>query len=91
MGEPMVLVAMRLADMFRVHPAQDNSHVCSECGERVGIYPTGQKALRDHPGAKVVCVACAMSDRQAGDEARPAGSWDEIVQESRDSRDVGKA
>lgn len=85
----VVLVAMRLADMTRMHPRQDDSRSCLKCGERVGIYPSGQAALQRYPGAIVMCVQCAKAE-PAG-ENEPAGSWEDIRQESRDSFDVGKA
>jgi len=50
---------MRLADMHRVHPQQDNTKVCSVCGHQVGIYPSGQAALRRDPMMIVVCQVCA--------------------------------
>jgi hypothetical protein len=56
---PIGLVAMRLADMLLVHPEQDNSHVCSKCGETVGVYPSGQAILARHPGTVITCQICA--------------------------------
>jgi hypothetical protein len=53
------LLVMRLADMHRVHPEQDNSRVCACCGEQVGIFPSGQRALRFAPTLKIVCNVCA--------------------------------
>lgn len=91
MSEPMMLVATRLKAMQRIHPAQSNEHCCSQCGERVGIYPSGQKALKANPGMTIVCSMCALADMRPQDQVKPAGSWVEIVQESRDSQDVGKA
>ena len=52
------IAVMRLADMWRVHPQQDNSRVCAKCGEQVGIYPSGQEALRRFPAMRIVCVQC---------------------------------
>ena len=89
----MKLVANRLAQMFRVHPQQDNSKVCSECKERVGVYPTGQRALKKNPNITIICSVCAMKEHDAGErptEIRPAGSWSEVLQEMRDSKDVGR-
>jgi hypothetical protein len=79
----IALVAMRLKDMWKMHPDQDNSRVCSRCGETVGVYPTGQRALEANPGAKIICAVCA--NPQPGDKSQPAGSWDEIKREMRDS------
>src|ERR1700735_3975091 len=59
-GKPDALVTMRLADMRRMHPAQDDTHVCAECGHPVGIYPSGQRALRQWPEMKVICSVCAV-------------------------------
>ena len=86
----MELVAMRLADMRRVHPAQDNSRACAKCGHRVGIYPSGQAALRNHPGMAIRCLVCAMQEGPP-DGAFPAAPIEEILEESRQSRDVGRA
>lgn len=52
------LICMRLADMGRRHPDQDNSRVCSQCSTRVGIYPSGQQALALKPSLKIVCTVC---------------------------------
>lgn len=85
----MDLVCMRLVDMGRVHPGQDNSRVCAGCGFQVGIYPSGQGALKANPGLRIICHKCAEAER---DEAIgiPAAPWSEIRQESRDSVDVKK-
>ena len=85
MSGAITLVTMRLEDMARVHPAQDDSRVCSTCGHQVGIYPSGQRALAANPGIALICQVCA--NPQPGDEAQPAGPWPEIVQEMRDSKD----
>lgn len=55
--EPRTLTCMRLDEMFRVHPQQIES-TCSACGAVVGIYPSGQKILMDHPDTRVVCNHC---------------------------------
>jgi hypothetical protein len=57
MGQ-ITLVVMRLADMQRVHPKQDNSRVCMTCGEVVGIFPSGQATLRRYPSVEIVCERC---------------------------------
>jgi hypothetical protein len=54
-----------------------------KCGEAVGVYPSGQRALKANPGMAIICTVCAKP--QPGDEGQPAGSWDEIKQELRDS------
>jgi hypothetical protein len=89
MSQGVGLVCMRLADMRRIHPEQDNSHVCFRCGERVGLYPSGQKAVRDNPGIEIVCAVCAEHDE--ADDIRPAAPMSEIIQEMHDSKDVPKA
>jgi len=51
-------VVMRHVDMVRVHPKQDNTKTCSICGQRVGIYPSGQAALKRDPSLTVICQVC---------------------------------
>jgi hypothetical protein len=60
MSESPLLFVMRVDLMTRVHPQADFSHVCARCGERVGIYPSGQKILRKYPKAEIVCNVCAL-------------------------------
>jgi hypothetical protein len=91
MSEGIALVCMRVVDMRRIHPYQDNSRFCSRCGERVGLYPSSQNAVRDNPGIKIICAHCADRDGDEADEVLPAAPLDEIVQEMRDSKDVSKA
>ncbi len=74
----MDLLVMRLADMTRVHPQQDNSHVCSKCGAQVGIYPSGQNYMKQYPDITLTCNRCAVS----GPIPPPSA---EIVQEIKDS------
>jgi hypothetical protein len=52
------LIVMRLANMHRVHPRQDNSRVCATCGEQVGIYPSGQAMLAADPSIRLICDVC---------------------------------
>jgi hypothetical protein len=51
---------MRLADMELVHPDQIEDK-CSLCGETVGIYPSGQNAMKRYPDIEVVCHVCETS------------------------------
>jgi hypothetical protein len=85
MKAPDALVAMRLANMRQVHPAQDNSRVCSRCGAPVGIYPSGQRALRQYPGLPVICLECSVREPPADLKVAPAASAAEVVQEARES------
>ena len=72
---------MRLADMEVVHPQQDNSHKCGRCQHQLGMYPSGQAALRKDPTMEVVCQVCGMKDRF--DIMRPAaGGHAEMEAES---------
>jgi hypothetical protein len=80
------LITMRLMDMRRMHPSQDNTRVCSHCREPVGLYPTGQRALLRDPQLRIMCSRCWKPNGTA--EHRPAGSFDEIMQEIRDSREA---
>jgi hypothetical protein len=52
------LIAMRLKDMLVVHPRQDNSRVCSRCGQQVGIYPSGQGVIARRPNTIIICQIC---------------------------------
>lgn len=90
MTEPSALVCTRLMSMRRMHPAQDNSHACSRCGERVGVYPSGMRALQANPGMEIICMPCAMAEMKPADIIRPAGPIGEIIKEGRDSYDVSK-
>ena len=85
--KPAALVTMRLADMTRMHPAQDDSRVCGACGAAVGIYPSGQAVLRKWPDLKIMCAQCATARPAL---AMPAADLDVIMQEGRDSFDVGR-
>jgi hypothetical protein len=66
-----ILIVMRLADMKRVHPDQITG-TCSNCGHVVAIYPSGQKAMRDHPDIRVMCQVC----RSPGEHAELAPGAD---------------
>jgi hypothetical protein len=89
-SEPVRLVAMRLIDMVKAHPGQV-AKACAFCGAPVGIYPSGQKALREHPEAEIMCLLCAAKSFAPDDISKPAGSIDAILQEMRDSTPVAKA
>ncbi len=52
------LIVMRLKNMRRVHPLQDNSQVCAVCGKQVGIYPSGQAVLASDPATRIICDVC---------------------------------
>jgi hypothetical protein len=82
MTDEMVLVTMRLADMSKMHPHQIE-RVCSKCSEAVGVYPTGQRALKKHRKMKIICSVCTTY--KPGDKAMPAGPIDKIIQEMHDS------
>lgn len=75
--------------MTVMHPKQVEK-ICSECGRVVGVYPTGQQMIERYPDMKIKCSVCAMIDLD-GIEAIPAGPIEEIVQEIKDSKPVGKA
>jgi hypothetical protein len=87
----VALVVMRLTDMHRIHPHQDNSKVCSRCGHSVGIYPSGQTQLGRNPQLEIVCHVCCAADMQPDDLTEPCGPIDVILQEMIESKDVGKA
>jgi hypothetical protein len=90
MQRPEALVTMRIADMTRMHPAQDDSRVCGECGHPVGLYPSSQAALRRWPEMKIICAVCAVKRPPSEIDNIAAADFDVIMQESRDSVDVGR-
>jgi hypothetical protein len=51
------LIVMRLADMKRVHPEQITDK-CAGCGHAVGIYPSGQKIMKQRPDVRLMCQVC---------------------------------
>jgi hypothetical protein len=53
-----VLITVRLAEMKRVHPQQITGE-CERCHHQVGIYPSGQRIMREFPGIEVLCAQCA--------------------------------
>ncbi len=69
-GRP-TLIVMRLANMSRVHPRQIKA-TCERCGHTVGIYPSGQEAIRRYPIIELVCDHC-MSGLVAATLAPGAG------------------
>jgi hypothetical protein len=88
---PDALVTMRLADMARMHADQDDSRVCGECGHAVGIYPSGQRALRFYPHMKIICHVCAVKWPAEEIQNVMAADLETILAEGRESREVGKA
>jgi hypothetical protein len=83
---------MRLSEMTRHHPAQIE-RVCSECGEIVGIYPSGQNVLKHNPNTKIICSKCITVPSSNFNETilnYPAAPLDEIIKESKESYDVNK-
>ena len=89
---PTALVATRLADMRYRHPRQVDDHVCSKCGEKVGIYPSGQAVLKAHKDAAIICAVCAFRDAAEDPSIlnAPAAPWDVIKKELGDSRAVAR-
>ena len=51
------LIVMRLKDMKRVHPDQIEA-TCSKCNEVVGVYPSGQRLMKEMPDIVLVCQVC---------------------------------
>ena len=91
MSEPVRLVAMRLVDMVKVHPGQATK-ACASCGQPVGVYPSGQKALRKHPEAEIMCQVCAAKSAAVERDTHAAAApIAEILQEIRDSTRVKRA
>jgi hypothetical protein len=72
----VALFVMNLDDMHRVHPQQDDTRVCSRCGWRVGIYPSGQ-AIITTIGAENVDLICNRCGSPAGAIILAPGALDE--------------
>lgn len=81
------LIVMRLADMTRVHPRQDNTRVCDQCGHMVGIYPSGQHILRADPTIPVICNRC--HDPLGAFMVLAPGATEEPFESVRKNRDDG--
>lgn len=89
LDKPGMLICNRLMDMTKMHPQQDDTHTCKRCGHPVGIYPSGQKALRKWPKMEIRCTQCAMATMQPGDVNMPAAETpNELMAEIRDSKPV---
>jgi hypothetical protein len=56
-----ILICMRLDEMHRVHPDQIEAK-CSKCNETVGIFPSGQRVLKEVERISIVCNHCAKPD-----------------------------
>lgn len=54
---PTELIVVRLKDIIRVHPDQITAR-CSKCNEEVGVYPSGQNAMKNVPNLVLVCSVC---------------------------------
>ena len=80
-----VLVAMRLEDMHVVHPMQDNTRSCVRCRHVVGIYPSGQAALKRWPRLEIQCARCA-ADRSTSESPPPEAAksfWPKLASRPR--------
>lgn len=58
------LIVMRLADMHRVHPEQITGR-CHGCGHVVGIFPSGQQVMQQHPDVQLTCQVCKTPGENA--------------------------
>jgi hypothetical protein len=58
------LTVMRLANMHKVHAQMTTAYNCDLCGEQAGIYPSGQRVIREHGrnNIVIVCDVCAGPD-----------------------------
>jgi hypothetical protein len=78
-----VLLVMRANEMFRVHPQTDWSHTCSECGEPVGIFPSGQAVIKRYrpENIAVICNRCADADELSLNMPAPGAlsEWKQAV------------
>jgi hypothetical protein len=58
--------------------------VCSRCRKPVMLAPTGQKLLKKHPRAKIVCTQCLKPGEMTGKDAKPRAITDEQMEELKD-------
>lgn len=79
-----VLIVVRALNMHKAHPRTDWTHQCGRCGEPVGIFPSGQKAIRERPDMEIVCEVCA------GDTWMSAARLPGWRQEAREAVDFTK-
>jgi hypothetical protein len=75
------LVVMRLKNMHAKHPQQDDSKVCSKCGTKVGIYPSGQKVLKKNPSFSIICDVCIGPIKRFAEPA--PGAIEEAIENRR--------
>lgn len=59
--------------------------VCSKCGRRVMIAPSGQACLKVSPLA-IICIHCYMLQNPSGDEVIPAGNEADMLREAKTTR-----
>lgn len=79
---------MRLGDMWKHHPRQNNDYICSQCKERVGIYPTGMRQIKFDPSIIIKCIYCIDMKNLVSDDVaiHPAAfDVDELVEEMKES------
>jgi hypothetical protein len=77
------LLCMRAAHMFRIHPETDWTHVCGQCGEKVGIYPSGQAVLKKlgEKNVEIICNVCGSGLSWSANLANLApGAREEVTQ-----------
>lgn len=84
------LIAMRLADMHRRHPQQDNSRTCAGCGHAVGIFPSGQAVLKANLVSQILCQVCS-ADKPFDFTIPAAKNAEEMARESIESYDTKPA
>lgn len=55
-----ILICMRLAEMELTHPLMTRDKCCSRCGVTIGMFPSGQRVLREHgeTNVEIVCNHC---------------------------------
>jgi hypothetical protein len=73
------LLVMRLENMKVKHPDQDNSYHCINCLKQVGIYPSGQRAILEHPDIEIICEVCAGSKVWLGEPV--PGAIEEAIEQ----------
>jgi hypothetical protein len=83
----MELICTPLHQQTQMHPRQIE-RPCSACGQQVGIYPTGQAAMKAYPHMKIICPDCSRLNPNKYDKSYSAGKPEEVLQEMRESKPV---
>jgi hypothetical protein len=79
-NEKIVLACARADDCPVVPPGSTYKHHCHKCKAVLVVAPTGQRALKNHPSARLLCLQCLPGGLPPG---VLAASLDEVLDEMR--------